>query len=1184
MSRDALVVGINLYTQTSLGNLLAPAKDAEAIAQQLSQYGGFTSVRRLPEVELEGTIRVGQKTKVTLNELEEAIGQLFNPSGQNLPETALLFFSGHGLRKEKGGIQEGFLATSDANPNGGFYGLSLQWLRRLLQESPIRQQIVCLDCCYSGELFNFAEADPGDRGKGRDRCFISASREFEAAYEETGGRYGVLTAALLQGLDPKRQPNGLVTNFTLSDFLKQVIPSSPQRPICNNSGGEIILTGEKVASATPVEGGICPYKGLEYFDFNDEDPKYFFGRTTLTDQLLEKVRLGNFLAVMGASGSGKSSGVRAGLLYQLKLGQRLSGSDRWVIKILRLGNYPRLSEYPLRCLAQVFVDETLSEIDQASQSAKAEALLETGAIGLGHLIQAFKAERVILAIDQFEEVFTLCKDRNERQRFFECLLKAVEALGTAFTLVLALRADFYGKCAEKEYAGLAKKIQDNLVTVIPMSEGELIQAIVEPAKQVNLDVERELATQMIRDVADSPGSLPLLAYTLRELWQQRTVERLMLSAYTRLGGIQGTLEKRATEVYESLPQEEQRTAKHIFLALTQLGEWAEVTRRRVLKQELITPQYSVALIDRVIQKFAGEDIRLLVTGELVKKGEESGRIAVIDVAHEALIRHWPLLHKWVDDNRDALRKKRSIEEDAQEWLAKEKSEDYLLRGTKLSEATDFDQRDADSISLSSLGQEFVKVSQVMRDRLNREEEERRQRELKQERKARRAAQGTALAVIVGAIVVALFGAQAEQRKNTAIKALIAEPQRLLETNNQLEALIASVEALKQLKDISGGNTNTPPSLISVINKVQERNRLEKHKAPVVGISFSPDGKKIVSGGVEGVMIWEKSGKLIRIIPTKDQVWGVTFSHDGTKIISTNNDGIVRIWSSGEEFFKHEPLNLSGHIGKVFAVASRQDSEVIATSGDDGTIRLWDINSTSRNQNFQSRKDESVIKDKGTIYSIDFSPNNKYIASTGYHDGKVKIWDFSERGFAHSKPIIELDFSESSKDKNNLDNNIVSSVSFSPDGSMLAASNYKGFISIWSVKGWNKINEFHAHTDQIYSISFSPDSKIIAAASRETENRLAAWSLDGTNIANFIGHTQTVNQVKFQPENKNDGHYVIASSSDDSTIRIWNLDRGKNNTSKDKEIDNLLLYACSSLSEYLKTNENIFPSERRKICK
>jgi hypothetical protein len=453
MSRDALVVGINLYTQPSLGNLLAPAKDAEAIAQQLSQYGGFTSVRRLPEVESEGTIRVGQKTKVTLNELEEAIGQLFNPSGQNLPETALLFFSGHGLRKEKGGIQEGFLATSDANPNGGFYGLSLQWLRRLLQESPIRQQIVCLDCCYSGELFNFAEADPGDRGKGRDRCFISASREFEAAYEETGGRYGVLTAALLQGLDPKRQPNGLVTNFTLSDFLKQVIPSSPQRPICNNSGGEIILTGEKVASATPVEGGICPYKGLEYFDFNDEDPQYFFGRTTLTDQLLEKVRLGNFLAVMGASGSGKSSGVRAGLLYQLKLGQRLSGSDRWVIKILRLGNYPRLSEYPLRCLAQVFVDETRSEIDQASQAAKAEALLETGAIGLGHLIQAFKAERVILAIDQFEEVFTLCKDRNERQRFFECLLKAVEALGTAFTLVLALRADFYGKCAEQEYAG-----------------------------------------------------------------------------------------------------------------------------------------------------------------------------------------------------------------------------------------------------------------------------------------------------------------------------------------------------------------------------------------------------------------------------------------------------------------------------------------------------------------------------------------------------------------------------------------------------------------------------------------------------------------------------------------------------------------------------------------------------------
>jgi hypothetical protein len=245
-----------------------------------------------------------------------------------------------------------------------------------------------------------------------------------------------------------------------------------------------------------------------------------------------------------------------------------------------------------------------------------------------------------------------------------------------------------------------------------------------------------------------------------------------------LGGVQGTLQKRATEVFKSLSKQEQQAAKHIFLELTQWGEWTEVTRRRVFKKELVTPHYPAALIDRVIQKFAEEDVRLLVTGELVRKGEELGRIAVVDVAHEALIRHWPLLSQWVDENREALTKKRTFEENAQEWLVKDKSEDYLLRGSKLSEAINFHQHYADSMPLTSLGQEFVQASQEVRDRLNKEEEERRLRELQQEKRARRAAQGTTIVAIAGALIVAVLGVQAEQRKNTAIQALISEPQRL----------------------------------------------------------------------------------------------------------------------------------------------------------------------------------------------------------------------------------------------------------------------------------------------------------------------------------------------------------------------------------------------------------------------
>ncbi|MBD2605716.1 pentapeptide repeat-containing protein [Scytonema hofmannii FACHB-248] len=702
MSRDALVVGINTYNYDRLTKLSAPAQDAEAIAQLLENSGEF-KVKRLPAVKdkQNNTIRVGQTTKVTLTQLEEAIVQLFKPQGRNIPDTALLYFSGHGLRKDRG-IQEGYLATSDVNPDLGNWGIRLKWLRELLQESPIRQQIIWLDCCYSGELLNFAEADPGDRGKGRDRCFIAASREFEVAYEAIDSKHSVLTEALLQGLDPRRHSGTWVTNYTLIDVLNQRLQAFPQSPIFANSGGAINLTRTSQAPNPDINSvvtTICPYRGLQYFDCTEEDAKYFYGREALTDQLLEKVRVGNFLAVLGASGSGKSSVVRAGLLYQLTLGRRLSGSDTWQIRIFQPG------EHPLESLARAFLDSGLSDIDRTSQLAKAEELIAKGSVGLGQLIDAADTKRVILMVDQFEEVFTLCKDIGKRQQFFECLLDALHRCGDKLCLVLTMRADFFGKCAE--YGKLTEQIQENLVTVTPMTEEELRQAITEPAKQVSLQVEPELVNQMIVDVEGSPGSLPLLQYTLTELWQQRSEEKLTISAYTRLGGVKGTLQKRATEIYEGLSPEEQAAAKRIFLELTQLGEGTEDTRRRVLLQDLVTSQQSNN-VEQVIQKLA--DAKLVVTSTLIEKGAESGKVAVVDVAHEALIRHWSLLRKWLDENRDKLRQKRKIEAAAEEWREKRKAKDYLLQGKPLQDAKAFQKQQNGNLALSNLAEEFISKS------------------------------------------------------------------------------------------------------------------------------------------------------------------------------------------------------------------------------------------------------------------------------------------------------------------------------------------------------------------------------------------------------------------------------------------------------------------------------------------
>jgi uncharacterized protein YjbI with pentapeptide repeats len=222
---------------------------------------------------------------------------------------------------------------------------------------------------------------------------------------------------------------------------------------------------------------------------------------------------------------------------------------------------------------------------------------------------------------------------------------------------------------------------------------------------VNLTIEPELIIQMLKDVEGSPGSLPLLQYTLTELWKQRTKECLRLSTYAQLGGVMGTLQKRATAVYNAFSPEQQAIVQHIFLALTQLGEGTEDTRRRVRKADLVTSRYTEGAIAPVVQKLADE--KLIVTGDRLSGTE---RVAVVDVAHEALIRHWLLLRKWIDENRENLCQKRKIEAAAEEWETHLKSKDYLLQGKALTQARAFQKEQANSLTLSNLTDEFIKTS------------------------------------------------------------------------------------------------------------------------------------------------------------------------------------------------------------------------------------------------------------------------------------------------------------------------------------------------------------------------------------------------------------------------------------------------------------------------------------------
>jgi hypothetical protein len=770
MSRDALIVGINQYQ--SLSGLNAPAADAEAVAARLQTQGEFR-VHRLPEVIKKGRPTVGSRQPVTTQALEESLIQLFKPKGKNVPNTALFYFSGHGLQREAG-VQEGYLATSDTDPNKGNFGLPLNWLRRLLQQSPVREIIVILDCCHSGELMAFSEADPGARS-GISRLFMAASREYESAYESLEGKHSVFTQALLSGLDPYKQAGGKVSSYGLTEHISQQLRGEIQQPLFETSGSEIVLTrvsGLKAAfSKTPISTfarlkkltfGFCPYRGLSPFDEAHAD--YFFGRDDLTAQLLNKVKNSDFCALVGASSSGKTSLLRAGLVHHLHKGTSIPGSDKWTIKLITP------TKHPIKGLAAAFTTATTDDVQRAEQMHQAERFLqESGGSGLSKLVMANllkpgetsipAASKLWLVVDQFEELLTPTADVAviaERQLFIRCLMETLADPSTPLGIVIGLRADAMDELLP--YEQLRTLVQQNAVIVTPMSLAQIKDVIKKPAEKMEIELDQHLLYTLTVDTTGAPGELALLQQTLLELWRRRdaggTAPKLTLDAYQALGSIRSVLTNRATAVYESLDDEMKRAARRIFLGLCELGEGREDDRRRAFRNELINEHFPADLIDRTLDKLALE--RLVVVSQAAiatncccpnqgieipgatwqtQRDESSplttwfvnhvsdtakpllGSPRTVEIVHKSLVNDWDLLRTWLAESRSVMRLQRRLESSAQEWDQRHrpKGSEYLLGGTQLQETLAFLQLHRDE--LSDLAQAFIHASRKSQNRL-----------------------------------------------------------------------------------------------------------------------------------------------------------------------------------------------------------------------------------------------------------------------------------------------------------------------------------------------------------------------------------------------------------------------------------------------------------------------------------
>ncbi|BAZ08719.1 peptidase C14 caspase catalytic subunit p20 [Calothrix sp. NIES-4071] len=946
--------------------------------------------------------------------------------------------------------------------------LSRDWLRQQLRYSTCLYLIIILDCpgTESHTLKTWVDDLQVNTEKGL--CIIAgASADLE-----------VFATALIQTLQNTDAETGLTAAGWITQLQALLTPlyiwlSGKQGVI------EIIPVLQKPLIQN-TDLGINPYLGLRAFSENDS--QYFYGREALTQQLLNHIASHSFLAVVGASGSGKSSVVQAGLIAQLR-------RNNWLIYCIRPG------ANPINVLVTKLQDTVL------------EGLIYQGVEGFVYWLRT-QQSMVVLVLDQFEELFTLAPTK-ERDNFLELILGALEYASDKFKLVITLRADFISQSLENP--NLAVLLQNFSILVPPrLNDDEYRSVIQSPASKVGLQVEPSLVEVLLQELEHSAGDLPLLEFVLDELWHHRSEGKLTLSAYHQhLGGIAGALERKADKVYSSLDSQSQECAKWIFLSLTQLGEGTEDTRRRVLKSELVVKKFSQALVEKTLQVLTTAKLVVVNVEELLgaSKGDIVDNIDInniallqpsVEVIHEILIRHWSTLRWWLEENRSRIRTYRQIEQAAKLWLQNDENSDFLLQGVRLAEAEDIYIKYTEELSADI--QRFIEACLAERKRLQ-----------YQEKRRLRQAQRAVIGLSILGIAACSFGGLAYWQRNSAqiseIKALNESSKANLLSNQQLEALVASLKAAKQVKNTfvpSNIRVATTATLEQAISSVQERNRFEGHSDGVISVAFSPDGQTIASGSLDKtIKLWSRGGISKTLTGHTEPVYSIAFSPDGQILASGSVDKTVKLWNVQDGSLLK---TLEGHTQTVNNVAFSPDGKSIATASSDRSIKIWSQ---------EGRLIKTITGYNFPVLSVSFSPDGKNIAAGG-EDKSIKIWDIND-----GRLLKTLSFHQ----------NWVNSLSYSPDGKMLVSGGADKYIMLWNGSEGKLIKKIPGHTASVWGVRFSPNCKMIISASRDRTIKL--WNLDGSELEEFKGHSKGVYNAVFSPDSK-----TIASTSLDGTVRLW----------------------------------------------
>ena len=829
---------------------------------------------------------------------------------------------------------------------------------------------------------------------------------------------------------------------------------------------ELQAAGERAAPGHAEGLVVCPYKGLASFDV--EDSAFFFGRERLVADMVARLTGAPLTGIVGSSGSGKSSVLQAGLLAALAAGV-LPGSENWALALLRPGTQPA------RALEQAAAD-------------------------------AAPSGRLVIAVDQFEEAFTACRDERERAEFVDMLVRRARDPHRRTLVLVAIRADFYGRCTA--YPELARLLGANHVLVGPMRRDELRRAIEAPARRAGLHVEPDLADALVADVEGEPGALPLLSTSLLELWQHRDGRTLRLADYEHAGGVHGAVARLAERAYERLDPEHQQVARRILLRLAGDGEGDAVVRRRVELAEIAGTEPGGGVAD-VLAVLA--DDRLVTIGD-----------GGVEVAHEALLREWPRLRGWLEDAAEGRRLHRHLRHAASDWLAARRDSDELYRGVRLAAALDWNAEHAQEIN--ELEREFLAHSRA---------EAEREGELQRQANRRlRALLGglallLALAVVAGVVAVS-------QRGQAREAALVADAQRVgaeALTRERLDQSLLLARAGVELDDSAPTRGNL---LSALMGNPQALGMLQGDGEELWVSAVSPDGRLVAIGGGAGIVTFVDAasrravGKPYRL--REGVVQDMRFSPDGATLAvagiappNPENSGVVDLVDTrthtrrlrivpppfrGAEYIYpgvlfapdgrdvivqqiHESPNLKGPP----SVLRRFDEETGAAEGPPlrvgrhQSIGIWTTGDrerlfvTSHEDGETSMIDAERLRVIGRWPVGDFSGTVSFDGSAfalGSQEGEVRLLDLRSgrvRSFTGRH--------EGS----------VHTMKFTPDGRTLVTSGSDGNLIVWDVAGGAIRETLAGHAaGQLWGLDVSPDGRTLYSGGEE--GRAFVWDLQG----------------------------------------------------------------------------------------